>query len=322
VVEKPFGTDLASARSLNQRLADCLPAARIHRVDHFLGKQTVQNILGLRFANRVFEPLWNRHHVQRVEIVWEETLTVEGRAAYYDRAGALRDMVQNHLLQLLALVAMEPPAALNPRDLRDRKVDVLRSVRRLETRDIARNTRRARYTAGQVGRREVPGYVDEPGVEPSRETETYADVTLFIDNWRWADVPFHLRTGKALAADRKEIAVHFQPVPHLAFMPGRPPRHNVLRLALNPDVMTLETVVNGAGDPFSLEEADLDVELAPQDLPAYARLLLDVLEGDPTFSIRGDEAEEAWRIFDPVLERWSQGVPSLAEYPAGADTLP
>jgi glucose-6-phosphate 1-dehydrogenase len=318
VVEKPFGRDLASARTLNCLLRAAFPETAVFRVDHFLGKQTVQNILGLRFANRVFEPLWHRSQIARVEIIWHETLALEGRAAYYDSAGALRDMIQNHLLQLLCLIAMEAPISLSERDLRDRKVDVLRAVRRLSPDEVERRTVRARYDAGRIGDRPVPAYVDEDGVDPRGETETFAQVKLSIDNWRWAGVPFLLRTGKALAKDRREIAVHFQPVPHLVFGPETDPTPNVLRLQLDPDRMSLRVNINGAGDPFELESVELDRDLAPQDLSAYARLILDVLEGDPTLSIRGDEAEESWRIVEPILAAWAAGRVPLGTYPAGA----
>jgi glucose-6-phosphate 1-dehydrogenase len=318
VVEKPFGEDLASAQDLNRQLREALPESAIFRMDHFLGKQTVQNLLGLRFANRIFEPVWNAGHVERVDIVWNETLGLEGRAGYYDRAGALRDMIQNHLLQLLALVAMEPPIGLGERDLRDRKVDLLRAVRRLSPDEVARCTRRARYAAGRAGDRVLPAYADEEGVDPVRRTETYAAVTLQVDNWRWSGIPFRLRTGKALARDRREIAVHFRPVPHLVFGATRAPVANVLSLTLDPDRLGLQVNINGLGDPFDLEPAALDLELAPQELPAYARLLLAVLEGDATLSIRDDEAEESWRIVEPILEAWAAGAVPLEEYPAGA----
>lgn len=319
VVEKPFGENLASARELNARLTTMVPEPAVFRMDHFLGKQTVQNIVGLRFANRILEPLWNSGHVERVSIIWDETLGLEGRAGYYDQVGALRDMIQNHLLQLLCLVAMEPPISLDERDLRDRKVDVLRAVRRLPPDVVARTTVRARYTAGRAGGRTLPAYVDEEGVDPARGTETYAAVTLWIDNWRWKDVPFVLRTGKALARDRREIAVHFRPVPHLIFGAAPEPSTNVLALTLDPDRVSIRVNLNGPGDPFELEPVELGLALAPQELPAYARLLLAVLEGDATLSIRGDEAEESWRIVEPILAAWAAGRVPLEEYPAGSD---
>ncbi len=321
VIEKPFGHDLASARTLNELIRPAFPERSVFRIDHFLGKQTVQNVLGLRFANRVFEFLWNREHVEKVEIVWDETVALEGRAGYYDRSGALRDMVQNHLLQLLCVVAMEAPVSFTERDFRDRKADVLRAVRRFSADEVSRNTVRARYTAGRVGDRDVPNYVNEPGVEASRQTETFAEVTLFIDNWRWAGVPFVLRTGKALGGDRNEIVVHFRPVPHLPFEQAAP-LANVLRLRLNPDRMELGVNINGPGDPFALDPATLAAELAPQELSAYARLLLDVFDGNAVLSIRGDEAEESWRIVEPILAAWTEGKVGMTEYAAGSNGPP
>ena len=318
VAEKPFGDDVDSARRLNTLLQAVVPEDHVFRVDHFLGKQTVQNVLGLRFANRVFEAVWNAQHVEAVDIVWDETLGLEGRAGYYDAAGALCDMVQNHLLQLLCLLAMEPPLTLDERSLRDRKVDVLRAVRRPTPDDVRDHTVRARYRAGAVAGRAVPAYVDEPGVDPERGTETFAAVTLFVDNWRWAGVPFTLRSGKALGADRHEVRVQFRPVPHLAFEHDHDPEPNVLRLHVGPDRVTLEVNLNGAGDPFRLERAAMAANLAPQELSAYARLLLDVFAGDPVLSIRADEAEEAWRIIEPILAGWRTDITPLLDYPAGS----
>lgn len=317
VIEKPFGEDLTSARELNELLHGAFPEDAIYRIDHFLHKQTVQNILGLRFANRIFEPVWSREQVERVDVIWDETLGLEGRAGYYDRAGALIDMVQNHLLQLLCLIAMEPPATVSPRDLRDRKVEVLRAVHDLTHAHIADQTVRARYAAGRVHDQPVMAYVDEPGVEPSRRTETYAEVELTIDNWRWNGVPFHLRTGKALAHDRREIVIQFRAVPHVAF-PETDPVSNDLRLTLDPDVIRLGMNINGPGDPFDIERIDLEAQLAKQEIPAYGRLLLGVLAGDPTFSIRHDEAEEAWRVIEPIRRAWSSDAVPLVEYPAGS----
>ena len=318
VIEKPFGHDLTSARTLNELLRPSFPERSVFRIDHFLGKQTVQNVLGLRFANRVFEYLWNRDHIEKVEIVWDETVALEGRAGYYDHSGALRDMVQNHLLQLLCVAAMEAPVSFNERDFRDRKVDVLRAVRRFSPDEVARHTVRARYTNGRVGERDIPNYLDEPGVQADRQTETFAEVTLFIDNWRWAGVPFVLRTGKALGRDKNEIVIHYRPVPHLPFEQAAPPA-NVLRLRLNPDRMELGVNINGPGGPLVLDPATLAAELAPQELSAYARLLLDVFDGNAVLSIRGDEAEESWRIVEPILSVWAEGRVEMREYAAGSD---
>jgi glucose-6-phosphate 1-dehydrogenase len=248
VIEKPFGVDLESTHNLNKLLHNSFSEQSIFRMDHFLGKQTVQNIVGLRFANRIFEPLWNCHHIERVEITWDETLTVGGRVNFYDSTGALRDMVHNHLLQLLCLVAMEPPPTLEERDLRDYKVALLRAVRRLSPEEARRWTTRGRYGAGRIHNREVSAYVNEAAVDPERFTETFVQVTLWIDNWRWAGVPFTLRSGKALGQDRREIAIHFKPVPHLAFADYSQPPTNVLRLELNPDRMALGVNINGPGD--------------------------------------------------------------------------
>lgn len=319
VVEKPFAEDLASAQALNRLLHRAFPEEAVFRIDHFLGKQTVHNILGLRFGNRVFEPLWNLHHVERVEIVWDETLALEGRASYYDRAGALRDMVQNHLLQLLCLAGMEAPRTLGDRDFRDRKADVLRAVRRLSPEEAERWTVRGRYAAGRIADRDVPAYAEENGVDPGRGTETFAQTVLWIDNWRWAGVPFFLRTGKALRRDRTEIAVHFKPVPYPVFGEESVPCPNVLRLELNPDRIALGVNVTGPGEPLALDCVEMERELAPQDLSAYALLLLHVLQGRPELFLRGDEAEESWRIVEPILEAWSAGRAPLLEYPVGSD---
>jgi glucose-6-phosphate 1-dehydrogenase len=317
VIEKPFGEGLAQAQELNRLLHRSFPENAVFRVDHFLHLQTVQNVLGLRFANRVFERLWNRDHIERVEIIWDESLTLEGRASYYDQAGALKDMIQNHLLQLLCLVGMEAPLTLGERDVRDRKVDVLRAIRRLSPQEVEHHTVRARYTAGLIGQREVPSYTDEKGIDPARATETFAQVTLWLDNLRWAGVPFVLRSGKALSRERHEIAVHFRPMPHLAFEANEPPP-NVLRLLLEPDRVIFGLNLNCPGTPFALERVDLAADRTSGVLPAYARLLLHILEGDSTLSIRDDEAEESWRVVEPILDAWARGRSPLREYPAGS----
>lgn len=317
VVEKPFGTDLDSARELNEAVVAVVPEERVFRVDHFLAMQTVVNLLGLRFANRVLEPLWDRDHVERVDVVFDETLGLEGRAGYYDRAGALVDMLQNHLLQVLALVAMEPPASLDEHDLRDRKVQLLKDVRAPAPDRMAARTVRGRYTSGTAGGRVLPAYVDEDGVDPDRGTETFAEVWFEVDNARWAGVPFVLRSGKAMAEDRQEVVVTFRPAEHSPFAGAVAP--NRLRLGMLPDSVRLELNVNGPGDPFDLEPAELALPLPPRELSAYALLLQAVLRADPTLSIRGDEAEECWRVVAPVLAAWSDGSVPLRDYPAGSD---
>jgi glucose-6-phosphate 1-dehydrogenase len=278
---------------------------------------TVRNVLGTRLANRVLEPIWNSTHIGEIEIIWEESLALEGRAGYYDYVGALKDMVQNHLLQVLCLVAMEPPISFGERDLRDRKVDVLRSVRPLEAELVATQTRRARYRAGHVGDRAIPAYVEEDGVAPERHTETFAEVALELDSWRWSGTRFLLRTGKAMAEDRKEVVVHFRPVPHPMFQQqGAIP--NQLRFGLEPEGLRLELTGTGPGVESSLVPLTLTAEIEPSVLPPYARILLDVLSGESALSIRADEAEQSWRVLTPVLDGWSRSLAPLQEYDAGS----
>ncbi|NBE97097.1 glucose-6-phosphate dehydrogenase [Nonomuraea sp. KC401] len=317
-LEKPFGENLASAVELNRLLAGVVPEHAVFRVDHFLAMTTVQNVLGSRLANRVLEPIWNSSHISEVEIVWDETLALEGRAGYYDGVGALKDMVQNHLLQVLCLVAMEPPLSLGERDLRDRKIDVLRSVRPLTDDDVVRRTHRARYLAGRVGDRDVPSYAEEEGVDPRRRTETFAEVELALESWRWSGTTFRLRSGKALGHDRKEVAVRFRPVPHLPLGLDEEVVPNVLRFGLEPESMTLALAGIGS-NARTLAPLTLTAQPAPSELPAYGRLLADVLLGNAALSIRADEAEEAWRVLEPVMSAWSRDLVPLAEYPAGSD---
>jgi glucose-6-phosphate 1-dehydrogenase len=318
VLEKPFGEDLGSAIQLNQLLGDTLPERAVFRVDHFLAMTTVQNLLGTRLANRVFEPLWNSAHIAEIDIVWDESLALEGRAGYYDGVGALKDMLQNHLLQLLCLVAMEPPISLGERDLRDRKVDVLRSVRPLAGDDITRGTRRGQYTAGRLGDRDVPAYADEDGVDPANRTETFAEIELRLDNWRWPDTLFRLRTGKALRRDHKEVTIRFRDVPDLPFAHRGDEGPNLLRFGLDPENVSLE--LTGIGPrPQTLSPMSLAAQLASPELPAYGKLLLAVLSGDSALAIRADEAEESWRVVTPVLEAWAKDAVPLRDYPAGSD---
>jgi glucose-6-phosphate 1-dehydrogenase len=319
VLEKPFGEDLDSARALNGLLDELVDERHVFRVDHFLAMTTVQNVLGTRLANRVLEPIWNSAHIDEIEITWDESLALEGRAGYYDHVGALKDMVQNHLLQLLCLVAMEPPISLGERDLRDRKVDVLRSVRPFDDDDVATRTRRARYGAGRVGDRDIPAYVAEDGVAPEHGTETFAEVVLELDSWRWSGTSFRLRTGKALARDRKEIVVHFRAVPHHPFDAPQRSAPNRLRFGLDPEGLSLELTGTGPSVALNLVPLTLRAEMEPPELPAYGRILLDVLRGNSALSIRGDEAEEAWRVLTPVLDGWSRDLAPLEEYDAGSD---
>jgi glucose-6-phosphate 1-dehydrogenase len=316
-LEKPFGTDEASAASLNDLLANLVPETQVHRIDHFLGRSTVLNLLGVRFANRLLEPLWSNEHIERVDIVFDEELTLENRARYYDSAGALTDMIQSHLLQIVALVAMDPIAAVNARDLRDAKAQVLRACRPWHG-DPAAGGKRARYTAGSIEGRDVPNYTDEPGVDPNRNTETLAELTVEIENWRWAGVPFRLRSGKALAERRKEVLITFKPLPHLPIGLHGDASPDQLRLVMQPDHVSLELNMNGPDDPFDLERVALAADLNPGRLPAYGEVLAGMLDGDPLLSVRGDTAEECWRIVDPVLEAWRSNSVRMDEYAAGS----
>jgi glucose-6-phosphate 1-dehydrogenase len=321
VLEKPFGENLGEAIELNRLLSSLYPEQAIFRVDHFLAMTSVQNILATRLANRILEPIWNSAHISRVDIVWDETLGLEGRAGYYDGVGALKDVLQNHLLQLLCLVAMEPPISLGDRDLRDRKVDVLRSVRPLRLEDAARWTSRARYTGGQIGGQAVPAYAEEDGVEPEHRTETFAEVQFALDNSRWAGTIFRLRTGKAMRRDQKVVAVHFRPVSHSPFKHQEQARPNVLRFGLEPESVVLE--LTGTGPRTStLAPLTLATHLAPAELPPYGQLLLDILTNNSALSIRADEAEESWRVVAPVLDAWSKNLVPLQEYAAGSDGPP
>lgn len=318
VLEKPFGTDEASAASLNQLLAELVPEEQVHRVDHFLGRSTVLNLIGVRFANRLFEPLWSNEHVARVDIVFDEQLTLENRARYYDRAGALTDMIQSHLLQVLALVGMNPIATIHALDLRDAKAELLRACRPWNDDPVA-SSRRARYTEGSIDGRDVPDYTAEPGVDPSRNTETLAELVVEVDNWRWAGVPFRLRSGKALRERRKEVLITFKPLPHLPVGLSGQAVPERLRLEMGPDRMALEMNVNGPDDPLALDRVSLDTDLNPGRLPAYGEVLAGVLDGDPLLSVRGDTAEDCWRIVDPILQAWRDGKVPMDEYAAGSD---
>jgi glucose-6-phosphate 1-dehydrogenase len=315
-IEKPFGDGVASARHLNDVLRTELPGTRVFRVDHFLSNELINRIATARFANRIFEPIWNNQHVARVEISWDETLTLEGRASYYDGAGALRDMLQNHLLQVLCLVAMEPPARFDEPSVRDARVAVLRAIPSPTPDGVRRTSVRARYAAGTIGDRAVPAYVDEPGIDPGRKTETFAQLTLEVANWRWAGTPFTIRSGKAMAGDRAEVAVHFRPVPGLMF-DGQSVADNVLRIGLMEPSVQLS--LNSRGSDRRFIERTLTLDAAPPGRAAYANLLVAMLRGRQMAAIRDDETEEMWRIVEPVLAAWVGDEVPLLEYAAGSD---
>lgn len=316
-LEKPFGTNLASAASLNRQLVKIIPENRIHRVDHFLGKSTVLNLLGLRFANRIFEPVWNSSNIERVDIVFDEQLGLEGRAGYYDHAGALVDMIQSHLLLVMALVAMEPPSSIGADDLRGAMAQVLRATRVWGGR-AAQASMRARYTAGTINGRKLPSYVREPGVDAKNGTETLAHVVFEVDNWRWAGVPFTLRSGKALSDARKEIVITFKDVPHLPSGFTGSPGPAALRISLSPDDISLDLNINGQGDPFTIDRVVLNTEFGAGELEPYGEVLSGLLSNDPTLSVRADEIEECWRIVEPVLAAWKKDSVKLESYPAGS----
>ncbi|MGN8025461.1 glucose-6-phosphate dehydrogenase [Microbacterium sp. 22242] len=317
-LEKPFGNDEKSAAALNVLLSRIVPENRVFRVDHFLGRSTILNIMGVRFANRLVEPVWSADHVESVLVRYDEALALENRARYYDKAGALVDMIQSHLLQVLAILAMEQPADLDEVDLRDAMAAALRATR-IAGDDPVRSTRRARYTAGTSGERPVPSYTDEEGVDPSRDTETLAEITCEVQTARWAGVPFTLRSGKALAARHAEIVVTFRPVRHIPEgLTGKPADGGVLRFTLGPDQIDLELNVNGGDDPFALRRDVLSTPLGKGTLLAYTEVLSEILDGDVALSVRCDAAEQCWRIIQPALDAWHRGDVPLEEYPAGS----
>ena len=323
VVEKPFGHDLQSGRALNRVLLSVFPEKQIYRIDHYLGKETVQNIFVLRFANGIFEPMWNHRYVDHVQISVAESVGVGHRAAFYESAGILRDMFQNHLLQLLTLTAMEPPAALEADAIRAEKVKVLQSIRPFPADSIDDWAVRGQYGPGVVNGKRVPGYREEPKVDPASPTATYAGVRFAIDNWRWAGVPFYLRSGKRLAKRVSEIAIEFKGVPHRFFSKASGDLSpNVLRLHIQPDEgVSLKFGVKIPGTVLQVQSVYMDFPYSKLGAPiagGYERLLLDVTHGDQTLFIRGDEAEHAWEVLTPILEDWERRPPpEFPNYAAG-----
>ena len=330
VVEKPFGRDLESAKALNATIAEVFKESQVYRIDHYLGKDTVQNILVFRFGNSMFEPIWNRNYVDYIEITAAETGGVGGRAGYYEEAGALRDMVANHLLQLLTLTAMEPPVAFDADSVREEKVQVLRSIRRLKPEQIEERTVRAQYGPGEIEDEKAEGYKKEEGVAAHSVTETFAAVEFHVSNWRWSGVPFYVRTGKRLARNVTEIAVHLKRTPQALFArtPADELDPNVILLRLQPEEGI--SVTFGAKRP-GLEMRTSTVQMdfcyatgfGVQPPDAYEMLLLDVMRGDATLFIRSDEAEAQWRLITPIEEAWaSQQLKDLPTYAAGSEGPP
>ncbi len=323
IVEKPFGRDLKTALDLNANIARVFDEKQIFRIDHYLGKQTVQNMLVFRFANGMFEPVWNRNHIDSVQITVAEAIGVEGRGGYYETSGALRDMIQNHLMQLLTLTAMEPPAALDGNSIRDEKVKVLRSIQPLTPEEVARRTVRGQYQAATIGGKDAKGYREEERIAPDSQTETFAAVKLLIDNWRWKGVPFYLRSGKRMPRQGSEICIHFKPAPGVLFgADGRHLAHNILVLRVQPNEgMSLLINAKTPGTVTKIVPARLefsyDVAFGSYSPEAYERLLLDAIHGDSTLFIRNDEVEGSWKIIDSIEAGWAANSPPLSFYPGG-----
>jgi glucose-6-phosphate 1-dehydrogenase len=325
IIEKPFGHDLASARELNRQVARVFKEEQVYRIDHYLGKETVQNILVFRLANGIFEPVWNRRYVDHIQITVAENIGLEGRGAYYEETGAIRDMVQNHALQLLTLVTMEPPIAFDANAVRDEKVKVIHALQPLVGREVANNTFRAQYGPGWVNGQQVPGYLQEPGIPPHSTTETYVAIKLFIDNWRWAGIPFYLRVGKRLPKRVTEVAIQFKQAPLMLFK--RSDAHgqvepNVLTLRIQPDEgISLKFGTKVPGTEMQIRSVNMDFLYGSSfrsQPEAYERLLLDCMVGDSTLFTRRDEVEAAWAFVQGILDEWkSEGRENLLTYESG-----
>jgi glucose-6-phosphate 1-dehydrogenase len=329
IVEKPFGTDLESARALQAEVSKVFDEKLIYRIDHYLGKEPVQDIMALRFANIIFEPIWNRRYVDSVQITAAETVGVEGRGGYYDNAGALRDMIQNHVMNLLALVAMEPPVASDADSIRDEKYKLLRAVRPIDPIRVTLDSARGQYDAGSIGGKPVPGYREEPDVRPDSNTETYAAVKILIDNWRWADVPFYLRSGKRLGHKNSEIAIRFRSLPHRLFgEAGDSLDNNVLVMKIQPEEgISLRFNAKVPGPKMHIRSVSMDFNYGTGfgvvSAPAYERLIGDAMRGDATLFTRWDAVETAWQIVMPILERWTETIDeSFPNYSAGSQGPP
>lgn len=325
IVEKPFGEDLSSARALNRELLSCLDERQIYRIDHYLGKETVQNLLVFRFGNTIFEPLWSRQHIDHVQITVAEDIGVEGRGKFYEQIGITRDIVQNHALQILTMMAMDPPASWDANAVRDEKVKVLRALRPIRDREVLEKTVRAQYGAGTVRGDKVIGYREEPDVNPQSNTETYVAMSLRIDNFRWGGVPIYLRAGKRLAKRYAEVALHFKPLPHRLFRdaPGGQDEPNVLVVRIQPDEgISLRFATKVPGGGMSMRNVAMDFRygstFGSSTPEAYERLILDAMRGDPTLFTRADEVEAQWGFIDPILDGWKKLDAPVATYAAGS----
>jgi len=325
VIEKPFGQDLESARRLNNRLNSVFRERQVYRIDHYLGKETVQNLLVLRFGNAIFEPVWNRRYVDHVQITVAEDLGVGSRGGYYDQSGALRDIVQNHMLQVLSIVAMEPPARFESREVRDEKVKVLRAIPPLDAQTARRGAVRGQYGPGWIAGERVPGYREETGVSPESNTDTFVAMRLTIDNWRWSGTPFYLRTGKRLPRRSTEVAIQFKPAPHLPFASTavESVEPNVLTLRIQPDEgASLRFLAKVPGPTIDLRPVSMDFAYGSSFLraspEAYERLLLDALLGDSTLFARWDEVERAWEVIQGLIDTWTEEPGPFPNYDAGS----
>jgi glucose-6-phosphate 1-dehydrogenase len=323
VVEKPIGVDLQSAMAINQGLHKYLDESQIFRIDHYLGKETVRNFMVLRFGNSIFEQIWNSHHVDHVQITVSEAEGVGTRAGYYDHAGALRDMVQNHIFQLLSLIAMEPPVTLDADAVRGAKLNVVRSIRPLTPEEVHRQVVRAQYNAGQLDGKTLPAYLQEQGVAPNSATETYVALKLFVNNWRWSGVPFYIRTGKALPRRASSIAIHFKRLPAILFAEHHPLPPNVLTLRIQPDEgFSLSVVGKQPGLDLSIRPVNMDLqyqrEFQARSPEAYEMLLYEVMIGDQTLFVDAEMVERSWRFIQSILDVWGRdGRQGMMTYPAG-----